>query len=206
MGNEANCTMTIGKQKSAGKALLETTEIIFRPADGAPRVKIPFTKIKSANCADGNLCLETPDGKISFDLGPTSAKWCDKILHPKTRAEKLGVKSGVSISVPGNFDAEFLEELRHSTSAIAQNKISPASELIFLGVASKAELTSGLVKTKKFLKGAIALWIVYPKGQKQITENDVLTAGRKAGLKDIKVVGFSATHTALKFVIPVANR
>jgi len=26
------------------------------------------------------------------------------------------------------------------------------------------------------------------------------------GLKDIKVVGFSATHTALKFVIPVEKR
>jgi hypothetical protein len=206
MGNEANCSMTIGKHKSAGKALLETSEIIFRPADSAPRVKIPFTKIKSAKSADGNLHLETPDGKISFDLGPASAKWCEKILHPKTRGEKLGVKSGVSISLLGNFDAEFLEELRHTTSAISQNKISPASELIFLSVSSKAELTSGLVKTTKAMKSATALWIVYPKGQKQITENDVLAAGRNAGLKDIKVVGFSSTHTALKFVVPVAKR
>jgi hypothetical protein len=47
---------------------------------------------------------------------------------------------------------------------------------------------------------------VYPKGQKQITENDVLGAGRKSGLKDVKVVGFSPTHTALKFVIPVESR
>jgi hypothetical protein len=50
------------------------------------------------------------------------------------------------------------------------------------------------------------LWIVYPKGQKEITENDVLTAGRKSGLKDVKVVGFSPTQTALKFVIPVKER
>ena len=198
--------MTIGKQKAAGKALLETSEIIFRPASGAPSVKISFTKIRSARSAAGNLYLETPDGKISFDLGPAAAKWCDKILHPKTRAEKLGVKSGVSISVVGNFDAGFLEELRHTPSTISQNKLSPASELIFLSVSSKAELASALAKTAKALKGAIALWIVYPKGQKEITELDVLTAGRKAGLKDIKVVGFSPTHTALKFVVPVAKR
>ena len=63
-----------------------------------------------------------------------------------------------------------------------------------------------MAKLAKSLKGAAGLWIVYPKGQKQITENDVLAAGRKCGLKDIKVVGFSATHTALKFVIPVENR
>jgi hypothetical protein len=56
------------------------------------------------------------------------------------------------------------------------------------------------------MKGAASLWIVYPKGQKQITELDVLTAGRKVGLKDMKVISFSPTHTALKFVIPLSNR
>jgi hypothetical protein len=54
--------------------------------------------------------------------------------------------------------------------------------------------------------GAAALWIVFPKGQKHITEDDVLAAGRKAGLKDVKVVGFSSTHTALKVVIPLSKR
>ncbi len=63
-----------------------------------------------------------------------------------------------------------------------------------------------MLKVSKSMKGAAALWIVYPKGQKQITENDVLAAGRKCGLKDVKVVGFSTTHTALKFVIPLSDR
>jgi hypothetical protein len=48
--------------------------------------------------------------------------------------------------------------------------------------------------------------MVYPKAKREITEGDVIGAGRKAGLKDVKVVGFSTTHTALKFVIPVAKR
>ena len=65
---------------------------------------------------------------------------------------------------------------------------------------------SQISKLAKSLKGAAGLWIVYPKGQKQITENDVIAAGRKSGLKDVKVVGFSSTHTALKFVIPVERR
>jgi len=30
------------------------------------------------------------------------------------------------------------------------------------------------------LKGNAALWVVYPKGQKHITEMDVISAGRKA--------------------------
>ena len=51
-----------------------------------------------------------------------------------------------------------------------------------------------------------ALWIIYPKGIREITENDVIAAIRAAGLKDVKVASFSATHTALKAVIPVAQR
>ena len=51
-----------------------------------------------------------------------------------------------------------------------------------------------------------ALWIVYPKGRKEITELQVLNAGRATGLVDIKVVSYSATHTALKFVLPKAKR
>jgi hypothetical protein len=31
-------------------------------------------------------------------------------------------------------------------------------------------------------------------------------AGKAAGLVDVKVAGFSATHTALKLVIPAARR
>jgi hypothetical protein len=34
----------------------------------------------------------------------------------------------------------------------------------------------------------------------------VMAAGKAAGLVDVKVVGFSSTHTAQKFVIPLKNR
>jgi hypothetical protein len=54
--------------------------------------------------------------------------------------------------------------------------------------------------------GTTALWIIYPKGQKQITEADVRSAGLASGLTDTKVTSFSPTHTALKFVLPKAKR
>ena len=39
MGNEARCKVRFGKQESEGKALLETSEVLFR---GDFRLKIPF--------------------------------------------------------------------------------------------------------------------------------------------------------------------
>jgi hypothetical protein len=205
VGNEANCVVKFGKQKARGTALLETSELIFRSEDGAMRLKFSFAEIKSAAASDGKLELEVPEGTAIFELGANAAKWCDKILHPKTRVEKLGVKPDAAVVVVGKFENEFLAELRSRTKNVSVAKIAPDADWIFFDAESTGDL-SQVPKLAKSLKGAAALWIVYPKGQKQITENDVITAGRKSGLKDVKVVGFSPTHTALKFVIPIEKR
>jgi hypothetical protein len=202
MGNEVNCTARFGKHESAGKALLETSEIIFR---GEFRLKIPFSSIQSLEAADGELRVQTADGLVVFALGDAAAKWREKILHPKSRLEKLGVKPGGKVSLIGAFDEDFLQELARQTDVVVKGKVGAGSEWIFLAVGSKKELAQ-VPKFAKSVKGAGALWIVYPKGRKEITEVDVITAGRKAGLKDVKVVGFSQTHTALKFVVPLGKR
>lgn len=51
-----------------------------------------------------------------------------------------------------------------------------------------------------------AVWAVFRKGRKDFNENDVLRLGLESGLVDVKVVRFSDTHTALKFVIRKADR
>jgi hypothetical protein len=202
MGAETSCRVRFGKQQSEGKALLETKEIIFR---GGFRLKIPFSTIKSLKAVAGELRVQTPGGIVIFYLGPAAEKWRDKILHPKSRLEKLGVKPGAKVSLLGSFDPEFLPELSVTTKSLSKGKVAADSEWIFLVADSKEDLAA-TSKISKIMQGAAGLWIIYPKGQKHITENDVLDAGRKTGLKDVKVVGFSPSHTALKFVIPLSNR
>lgn len=202
MGKEANCVVRFGKQKSAGKALLETSELIFR---GDFRLKVPFASLKSAKAVKGELRLETPDGLAVFELGEHAAKWCDKILHPKSRIEKLGVKANAAVALFGEPEREFLAELGGLTQNIAKGKVSAKTEWIFLAAESKKDLAQ-VARFSKTMPANAAIWVVYPKGRKELTENDVLAAGRKAGLKDVKVVGFSATHTGLKFVVPLDKR
>lgn len=203
MGQEANCVLRLGKDRHAGRALLETNEIIFRSE--SLRLKIPFAKMKSVEAGKGELRLKTSDGMILLELGPAAEKWREKILHPKTRIEKLGVKTGARVILAGKFEADFLEELHGVTKEIAKGSSKAPVDCIFLALEEKKNLEQ-VAAAGKQVQGAAALWIVYPKGKKEITEMDVLSAGRKAGLKDVKVVGFSQTHTALKFVIPVAKR
>jgi hypothetical protein len=202
VGNELKCNVKFGKQESEGRALLETSEIIFR---GDFRLKIPFFTIHSAKAVDGELRLQTAQGLAIFQLGAAAEKWREKILHPKSRIEKLGVKPSAKVSLLGDFDADFLREVSALTKSVIKDRAAADSDCIFFAPDSKQDLGT-LSKIAKSLQGAAALWVVYPKGMKHITENDVLAAGRKCGLKDVKVVGFSATHTALKFVIPISNR
>src|SRR5213593_5016320 len=115
MGNEASCTIQFGKQRSEGKALLETSEVLFR---GDFRLKIPFSAVKSAKVVDGELRLQTAEGLAVFHLGAAAEKWCDKILHPKSRMEKLGVKPGARVSLLGDLDTGFLTEIGKLTTSV----------------------------------------------------------------------------------------
>ena len=201
MGNEAKCVARIDGKKVEGKALLETGELIFRGAEC--RVKITFGEMKGVTTAHGELRIKTKDREFAFAVGAVAEKWREKILRPKTRVEKLGVKAGLRVAVIGEVEKEFAKELKQSKAEIIAD--GAAADAVFLFVRGNGD-AGNIAKAAKKIKGAAGLWVVYPKGKKEITEADVLSAGRKAGLKDVKVVGFSATYTALKFVVPVEKR
>ena len=203
MGSEVKCTVRANGKRAEGKALLETTEIIFR--SDALRLKIPFAQMKSVKAIDGKLRVQSPEGAVVFEVGPQAEKWAHKILNPKSRMEKMGVKGGANVTVIGKLAVEFEAELTKVTPGFVRGTIAKDTELIFLTAETEKELARA-TNIAKVMRGATALWIVYPKGRKDITENGVLSVGRKAGLKDVKVVGFSPTHTALKFVLPIGKR
>ena len=202
MGSELTCTVRSAGKTSQGKALLETSEIVFR---GDFRLKIPFASLKSVVARDGELHLKWDDGSAVLELGNRAAKWADKILHPKSVTEKLGIKPGLTISAVAINAADFNRELRESTKKFSNTKLLKDSDLIFFGASESADLAQ-VDELLPALKADGALWIVYPKSKQEIREIDVLSAGRAAGLTDIKVVKFSDSHTALKFVRPKDKR
>jgi len=207
MGQEVRCEAqfagkTSGSRISAGKALLETDDLIFR---GDFRLSIPLKDIQSLAAADGVLEVTWPAGTARFTLGAQAEKWAHKIRNPRSLADKLDVKPGMRVSLCGVRDTAFREQLNARTGEIFEGKPGKDSDLIFLGAETQKELAR-LQPLEASLKRNGAIWIVYPKGHTEITENHVRGAGLQAGLVDVKVARFSETHTALKFVIPVARR
>ncbi len=204
MGSEAICSVRYAGLVSEGKALLETTELIFRSPE--VRLRIPFRDIASLSDGDGELCVNFGDETAVFELGKDAAKWSEKIRNPHGLLDKLGVKAGASVAVLGVEDNDFLEQLRDRASAVQNGTMSEGLDFVFYE-ADRPEDLARLTELVPSLKRNGAVWVVSPKGKiAQVKDIDVMAAAREAGLVDTKVVSFSDTHTALKLVIPVASR
>ena len=102
-------------------------------------------------------------------------------------------------------DRELPFELAACGAAVREGQPARESDAIFFGPATAKDLAR-LKTLKRFLKPDGAIWVLRQRGRPGITESGVMAAGKTAGLVDVKVVRFSETHTAEKFVIPVARR
>jgi hypothetical protein len=219
VGQSARCLASYEGQTAEGTAELETDELRFR---GAFRLKVPLRDVRSAVALNGRLEVTFAGGAAVFDLGPKAAPWADRILHPPTLLDKLGVRAGqrVSLVAPAESvlaDKDFRQGLVEAGVRLTDPHPLPAGQapppasgdgppdLLFFGATAVADLEDVPVLGEALPREG-ALWIVYPKGRREIREADVLAAGRAAGLTDVKVARFSETHTALKFVVPRAKR
>jgi len=202
MGQELTCVVRYGRKKSEAKVLLETGEIVIR---GDVRLKLPFAGMKSVTAKDGVLKVVTDDATYAFELGPQAAKWLEKIKHPKPVIDKLGVKPGLSIAVIGVDEPAFLRQVKERAASVTAGRVPKGSHLVFFGATAVPALGK-LATFEKSIARNGGIWVVWPKGRKELTEDHVRAAGKRAGLTDVKVVAFSPTHSALKLVIPLARR
>lgn len=203
MGAEASCRLTFGRTKATGKALLETDQLIFRGREF--RLAIPYKQISSVNAKDGTLRVTCPDGTAKFAIGAAAEKWAEKIRKPASRVDKLGVKNGQRICMVGLDDPKLRSELESQGASLVAVRTARDLDAIFYAAANRSALGT-LKALASHLKPNGALWVIRPKGHPDISEMDVMKAGKAAGLVDVKVVRFSDTHTAEKFVIPVNVR
>jgi hypothetical protein len=204
MGYEVTCTLHYDGETARGTAHLEQKELVFR---GTVRLVIPLAAISAATARDGTLSVRFGGKAAEFAIGSAAEKWAKRITNPPSRLDKLGVKAGMAIAAIGISDHEFLAEVAGRAGKIARKAPAPArpADLVFYGVEHRDALR-GLAALARLIKPDGALWIVRPKGRKGITEAETMAAGKQAGLVDVKVVSLSETHTAEKFVIPVAKR
>lgn len=203
MGYEAECTLRMDGTVSRGVARLEQKDLVFR---GDAKLAIPLADVRSATARDGVLRVRFRNHEAALEIGAPAARWASRITNPPSRLDKLGVKPGMLVAAPGLSDPAFLEELeRRGARITAPGSRKAAVDLLFHRAEERKSLEQ-LSRLRERIRADGAIWIVRPKGSTAITEAETMAAGKRAGLVDVKVVSFSDTHTAEKFVIPVADR
>jgi hypothetical protein len=204
MGYDATCTLKYDGKTTTGTAWLEQKDLIFR---GPRRLAIPLASVKSATASNGTLDVRFGDDRAEFTIGDAAEKWAKRIMNPPSRLDKLGVKPGMTIAVINVNDSTFLNEVEGRAGKVTRTPppIGRPADAIFYGATHRdaLERLTGLVKV---IKPEGALWVVRPKGRAEITESETMAAGKRAGLVDVKVVSFSDTYTAEKFMIPRSRR
>ena len=202
MSYEAPCTLRLGSEVADGKAVLEQHGLIFR---GPTRLAIPLKTIASAVANEGSLIVRFGKTTAIFDIGSVAGRWADRITNPPSRLDKLGVKTGMTAVIAGERHDDLVRDLESRGARLV--RVAPAGgvDLVFYG-ASRRDMLDRLGVLKRSLKPNGALWVIRPKGSAAISESEVMAAGKKAGLVDVKVASFSETHTAEKFVIPRRER
>jgi len=202
MGYDLQCAYRLDGEAGAGKALLEQHALIVR---GTARLTIPLASVKAATADDGWLTIRF-DGRVAeLELGAEAARWATRITNPPSRLSKLGIKAGQRILIAGPVDEAFIGEIKAAGAIVLTRAPATPVDLVFYAVERQAGLNR-LEALAASLTPAGALWTLRTKGRGPVTEAATMAAGKGAGLVDVKVVSFSETVTAEKFVVPVARR
>lgn len=205
MGQEIKTTLRWDGRIIEVTALLEGEALIFR---GGATMTIPFNEMMSVEAGGGFLDFKTSRGLMMLELGAKADGWKEKIKNPKALVEKLGLDATKKVCIVGKMEPGLRAEVDFSGAKVAKTARGKDFDVVFFVPKNKAELEK-MPSIKEMIVDDGGIWIVYSKGQQgedALTERAVLTSGRILGLTDNKVAKVDEELTAVRFVIPVAQR
>jgi hypothetical protein len=227
-----DCLAELGDLRGRGTLSLDDDQLEFA---GTFCLSLQLSEITAVRVHRGRLELVWPRGHAAFDLGRAAQDWAEALGTRRSLLDRLSVKPGAVVLVAGVDDFEFRRQLRERASAVldwnqalatfahprgvrgggrhgapdaageAAPPTTPGADVIFLGLRQPADLQL-LQRAEPLVARDGAVWAIHPRGDEQLGHAEVLAAGRAAGLLDVKVVRFSDSLTAHRFVVPPARR
>ena len=120
--------------------------------------------------------------------------------------DKLGLRPGMRVALIDIDDPDIRPLIADRTTELTEGWPEPDTDIVLLG-ADSTDALEPLEALATRIRPNGAIWVVSRKGKAAtLRDIDVIAAAKEAGLVDNKVASFSATHTALRLVIPVARR
>jgi hypothetical protein len=120
--------------------------------------------------------------------------------------DKLGVQADSRVALVGKHDEAFLHGLSAALAKSASTQLRTTYDIIFLRIDAPRDLAKIAVAGDHLVPNG-RLWIFHPKGKgASPSDSEVRAAGIGAGLVDNKISGYTASHAATQYVIPVSRR
>jgi hypothetical protein len=120
--------------------------------------------------------------------------------------DKLGIRPGMRVAIIDVDDVDIRPLIAERTTDLTEGMPDPETDVVLLGAETPADLEPLPVLAARIRPNG-AIWVVSRKGKAATLHyDDLLEAAKAAGLIDNKVAAFSATHTSIRLVIPVALR
>ena len=196
MGLERTATVRIGATTTSCTVQLEAKEIVCR---GALRRKLPLDRLRDLQVRDGQLRFACDGEPIAIDLGEAAAAWLDRIRNPRSRVQKLGIVAGQRVVVLGAVDADAVAEIAAALGAPPKTRLAADCDVVLCGCDDLAGLDRlPAIAGKLAANGAV--WVLWPKGRKELAHEHVVAAATRAGLSSTRSMGFSDRLTGLRFV------
>ncbi|HEX5395946.1 MAG TPA: hypothetical protein VFX74_02530 [Candidatus Limnocylindria bacterium] len=120
--------------------------------------------------------------------------------------DKLGIRPGMRVALVDIDDPDIRGQIAGRTTDVTDGWPEPDTDVVLFG-ADTWEALAPLRDLAGRIRPNGAIWVVWRKGKAAtLRDVEVIEAAKDARLVDNKVCSFSATHTALRLVIPVAHR
>ena len=120
--------------------------------------------------------------------------------------DKLGIRPGMRVALIDVDDPDIRQLIAERTTDLTEGEAKPETDVVLFGAEAPGDLAP-LKTLASRIRPNGSIWVISRKGKAAtLRYDDLLDAAKAAGLVDNKVASFSATHTALRFVIPVALR
>jgi hypothetical protein len=198
MAMESACKLQVGRDHFEGKVRMEADHIDF---SGPTKFRFRITEMTAPRRQDDlTIGFGFHGHGVAIELTTERAtqNWIDYILHPRTLADKLGVKDGHTVRVMNLDDNELLDSLQTKNTKLVSHATSRC-DLVMLGVERSSELRQ-LEDLSENLRPNGAIWVVLPKSGRTVTKANVVAAVREAGLNHVEIVDYSETQAAHKIV------
>ncbi|MES2155288.1 MAG: hypothetical protein V4510_09160 [bacterium] len=206
MAFRARTEWTHGGTTESVHATLGRYAITFSPgAEG----RLPYTDVTEVWQYGSYIHIRFPDGEAKMDMQEQrrARRFARKMEDAPSPLEVLGARQGDAVAVVGLPDAWVYRLLRRRRLQEAVR--APAGvDMLVVGVSDERSLAS-IGACLATLKSGGTLWVVYPRGHREIGTEAVAKAGLYFDLDGELELQVSSRHAALKLVprppVPVAS-